>query len=223
MKKSWTIKQNLIIWLKYQPERKKLNKLKDYEGLKKGLKRLIEKNDKSLKNVLQTGKNNNKTRNAEVNYSLRILKNKLERNTMNQVNNDQIKKINYQKIVNDKMDAILKDIKKKENNRIMIEAFFKNKQQNELENFIRDSKKEIEKLEENTEIKRHTEKSIYNSQILELDKQIDYLYDDYMELKKIEMVLQEETGALYKETLEYKRAIMEEKQKYTLKKNEKNG
>ncbi|CAG8856210.1 41748_t:CDS:1, partial [Gigaspora margarita] len=41
--------------------------------------------------------------------------------------------MNYQKIIDDKMDAILKNIKKKntiENNRIMIEAFFKNKRQN---------------------------------------------------------------------------------------------
>ncbi|CAG8791956.1 35087_t:CDS:2, partial [Gigaspora margarita] len=238
--------------------KEQLDKLMDYEGLKKRLENLIEKNDsiqtelfelrmqslnkfnydvdslnkkkENLKNVLQTSKDKNKTRNAEVISSLRIVKNNLERNTKNQVNNDQIKKINYQKIVNDKMDAILKDIKKKENtiendyinNRIMIEAFFKNKRQNELENFIHDSKKEIENLEENvtsirlelkktiekTEIKHHNEESIYKSQILELDNQIYFLESNknYKKLKKIEMDLQEEIRALYRKTLEYKEA-----------------
>ncbi|CAG8590239.1 17415_t:CDS:2 [Gigaspora margarita] len=144
--------------------KEKLDKLKDYEGLEKELESLIEKIDsiltewfelriqslnkfnynvdmlnrkkETLKNALQTSKNNNKTRNAKVRSSLRILKNKLEINTKNQVNNNQIKQMNYQKIVDDKMDAILKDIKKKENtienNPIMTEAFFKNKRQNEL-------------------------------------------------------------------------------------------
>ncbi|CAG8812406.1 38963_t:CDS:2 [Gigaspora margarita] len=132
-------------------QKEELDKLKDYEGLEKGLESLIEKNDRILTEWFEYKK---------------------KKNTI-------------------------------ENNRIMIEAFFKNKQQNELENFIHDSKKEIEKLEENvtsirlklkntiekTEIKRYNKKSIYNSQILELDKQIDYLYDDnYTKLKSIEMV-----------------------------------
>ncbi|CAG8840925.1 8529_t:CDS:2, partial [Gigaspora margarita] len=84
------------------------------------------------------------------------LKDKLESYTKKQVNNDQIKKINYQNIVDDKMDAILKDIKEQEND-------------NRSKNIKYASKEEIKSLETDvTAIRLEYKKIIENTEIIQL-------------------------------------------------------
>ncbi|CAG8782931.1 18013_t:CDS:2 [Gigaspora margarita] len=203
-----------------------LKKLKDYEGLKKILEKLIEKNDSlqtklfelkmlslnkfnyvvgtlnekqtNLENNLQTNKDKNETRRTEVNICTNNFKEKLKKLKRNTT-----------------MQVILKDIQEQKNANINYQKIVDDKM---LENIKNASEVEVEKLKETvasiklelkktiekTKMMRHDEERMYKSQILELDIQINYLKNDnYKKLKEIEKVLEEEVAMLRRKILSY--------------------
>ncbi|RIB24361.1 hypothetical protein C2G38_2284400 [Gigaspora rosea] len=265
-------KLNYMSQISYR--QKQLEKLKDYKGLKKKLENLIEENDSlqtelfdlkkqslnkfnkmiwaqqktiQIDEDLNTSKDNNKTRKDKVDERTKNFKKILESYTMNQVNNDGIEPIDWQRIVenvvDNKMDQILNSIQNKENtikinyinNRLMIESAFYVKSQNELRNSIDASKEKVKEFDQNatsirdtlketikkTEMMRYNIEIDHKSQIITLDTQIKYLKNDnYKILKEIEKDLEEENGTLSRKIIKRKIDLeYEKKQKnYKVKK-----
>ncbi|CAG8806954.1 14123_t:CDS:2, partial [Gigaspora margarita] len=199
----------------------RLKNLKDLNGLEKRLEKLIETNDSFQTKLFELRMLSLNKFNYDVNR-LRDLEKIKSEDKLVTLKDKQEQNIIYQKIVDDKMAVILKEIQEQKNtikkeyddNQLIIEAAFKNKKLNELENIKNASEVEVKKLKEilasiKLELKKTIEmrfdkKRMYKSQIFKLNKQIGYLETlNYKSLERTEKDLENELVILHRKILSY--------------------